>query len=235
MKPRTPRSPPATPTMILSLRTSGACVIENLSTALRRFVFQRILPVLASIASRCASMVPMKSVSPRMANPRLTRPQHGPASGRGLVLERPERPAGDGVERDDLIGALHRRALQRVEHAVHRQRGRLELLQRPGLPDPLQLEVLHVGRRDLRQLAVPLVEDRSRVAQPVLWFLVGAKQAIERDLLRRTSSRNHEVAPTEAQSAKATKRRRPIAPSSCSRARSSWFSHGVTLTFNDTR
>ena len=170
--------------MILSLRTSGACVIANLSAARAASVFQRILPVLASMASRCASMVPMKSVSPRIDNPRLTRPQQGPASARRLVLERPEGAAGDGVERHHLIRALHRRALQRVEHAVHRQRGRLELLQRPGLPDPLQLQVLHVGRRDLRQLAVPLVEDRARVAQPVLRFLVGAQQAVERDLLR---------------------------------------------------
>ena len=112
---------------------------------------------------------------------------HAAAAGAGfrgrLVLERPERAAGHRIERHHLIASLHGRALQRVEHAIHGQCGRLELLQRPGLPDPLQLQVLHVRRRDLRQLAVALVEDRSRVAQPVLRFLVGAQQAVERHLL----------------------------------------------------
>ena len=154
---------------------------------------------------------------------------------RGLVLERPEGAAGDGVERDDLIRALHGRALQRVEHAVHRQRGRLELLQRPGLPDPLQLQVLHVGRRDLRELAVALVEDRSRVAQPVLRLLVGAKQAVERHLLSEQGATqdNHKGHKERTRKPKSFVRVFGLC-GSASRA-VAIVGHGFTLPFNDTR
>ncbi len=47
-------------------------------------MFQSGRPFFASIATRCASSVPMNSVSPRMATPRLFEPQQTRASGDGV-------------------------------------------------------------------------------------------------------------------------------------------------------
>ena len=121
-----------------------------------------------------------------------------------LVLERPERPAGHGVERDDLIDALHGRSLQRVEHAVHDERRRLEFLERLRLPHPLQVEVLHVGRRDLRERAEALIEQRPRVAGPVLRLLVR----------RAAAGRTSPAAPAPARRRRPAQRRRTAARAS---------------------
>ena len=74
-----PKSPPAGPTMILSFTTSGATVMAYPASgrAPSTVTFQIGRPLFVSIASRCPSIVPMKSESPRIARPRLTRPQHG--------------------------------------------------------------------------------------------------------------------------------------------------------------
>ena len=100
------------------------------------------------------------------------------------VLERPEHAASHSVERHDLVPSLDRRALQRVQNPIDGQCRRLEFLERPGLPDPLQLQILHVRWRDLRERAVALVEQRSRVRQPVVRLAIGAEDSLERDLLR---------------------------------------------------
>ena len=71
MNPRMPNSPPPTPTITLSFTTSGARVIEYASFTSASVTFQSGRPFLASIATRCASSVPMNSVSPRIATPRL--------------------------------------------------------------------------------------------------------------------------------------------------------------------
>ena len=76
-------SPPAVPTMTLSLKTFGDIVIEKFCFASATTLSQSSLPLFASIASRCASIVPIYKVSPRIARPRLTRPQHARASGAG--------------------------------------------------------------------------------------------------------------------------------------------------------
>src|SRR3989442_7295086 len=72
-----PNSPPATPAMTLSFTTSGATVIAYPALAFATLVFQMGRPVFASSATRCASRVARNSVSPRIARPRLTDPQHG--------------------------------------------------------------------------------------------------------------------------------------------------------------
>ena len=69
-----------------------------------------------------------------------------------------------------------------VYDSVHDQRRGLEFLERPRLEDPLELEVLDVVRRNLRQLAESLALHRPRVGEPVLRLPVGAKQTFERDL-----------------------------------------------------
>ena len=79
-----PNSPPPTPTITLSFTTSGAIVIEYASFTSATAMFQSGWPFFASIAMRCASSVPMNSVSPRIATPRLLAPQQTRASGAGV-------------------------------------------------------------------------------------------------------------------------------------------------------
>ena len=71
----------------------------------------------------------------------------GRASRRTAVVSRSRRPARARVERDHVI-----RRFDGVHHAVDDQRRGFELLERLRLPHPLQLqvEILDVGRRDLR-------------------------------------------------------------------------------------
>ncbi len=73
--PRMPMSPPATPIVTLSFTTIGGIVIEYCCAASATTVSHNSCPLFASIASRCASTVPMNSVLPRIARPRFTRPQ----------------------------------------------------------------------------------------------------------------------------------------------------------------
>src|SRR5512138_197781 len=75
MNPRIPNSPPPTPTITLSFTTSGACMIEYPASARSTLIFHASSPVLALIATRYASTVPMNRVLPRMASPRLLLPQ----------------------------------------------------------------------------------------------------------------------------------------------------------------
>ena len=110
MNPRTPRSPPAMPTMILSLTTTGAWVMAyfsvTLSPSFAAATSQTILPVFASIATQVR--VDRAHVE-RVAEDRQAAAHAAAARARlerRLVFERPERPAGDGVERDDLVDAL---------------------------------------------------------------------------------------------------------------------------------
>jgi hypothetical protein len=120
---------------------------------------------------------------------------HAPAARTGVhagtILRRPIRTAGDAVERDDLIDAPDGWSLHGVQHAVDGQRRGFEFLERPGLPDPLQLEILDVRRCDLRQLTVSLVLDRAGVGEPVLRLFVGAHDAVEGDILRQQRDAEH--------------------------------------------
>src|SRR4029453_12813936 len=100
---------------------------------------------------------------------------------RGRVRKHPEHAARCSIERHDIVGSLYG-----VHHTVYHERSGLELLERPGLEDPLELEILHVGRRDLRQLTVSLTHEGAGIREPVLGLLVGAQDSLERHLgLRR--------------------------------------------------
>jgi hypothetical protein len=76
MNPRMPNSPPPTPMTTLSLITSGARLTEYPCANSPTLTFHFTRPDFASIATRWASSVPMNSVSPRIASPRLLAPQH---------------------------------------------------------------------------------------------------------------------------------------------------------------
>ena len=64
MNPRMPNSPPAVPTITLSLITSGADVIEYPAVASATILFHSGRPLRASMAIRWASMLARNSVSP---------------------------------------------------------------------------------------------------------------------------------------------------------------------------
>ena len=96
---------------------------------------------------------------------------------RGLMRVRPEHTARDRVEGDDIVGRLNG-----IENAIDDEGRRLEFFERARLPHPLQLQVPGVGRRDLRERAEALVEQRARVTEPVLGLPLGVQNAIERDL-----------------------------------------------------
>ena len=142
------------PTMTLSFTMTGACVIAYFSVDLVADFLDGVIPLdFAGLRVDRDQVRVDRAHVKRVAEDRQAAADAaaaGPRLEHRLVLERPERPAGYRVERDDLIHALYGRPLQRVEHAVHGERRRLELLERLRLPHPLQLEVLHVGRRDLR-------------------------------------------------------------------------------------
>ena len=89
----------------------------------------------------------------------------------------PEDPSGGGIESDHVVGSL-----DRVHDPVHHQRRGFELLERSRLIDPLQFQVLHVLRSDLRERAMTLAHSGTGVGQPVLRLLVGAQDAIEGNL-----------------------------------------------------
>ena len=89
----------------------------------------------------------------------------------------PEHAPGRGIERHEIV-----RRLDGVHDAVHHQRRRLELLERLRLEHPSELEILHVGGRDLGQRAVPLAHHVARMRQPVLRLRRTPKDAVERDL-----------------------------------------------------
>src|SRR4029453_17159742 len=96
---------------------------------------------------------------------------------RGRVRKHPEHAARCSIERHDIVGSLYG-----VHHTVYDERSGLELLEGPGLEDPLELEILDVGRRDLRQLTESLAHERAGIGEPVLRLLVGAEDVVERNL-----------------------------------------------------
>jgi hypothetical protein len=99
----------------------------------------------------------------------------------------PELPAGHRVEGDDVV-----RRADGVQDPVDHERRGFELIaraQRADLEHPLQLEVLHVGRRDLieRAMAAPVVG--TGVGQPVVRLFVRIADAIGGDRLLRRQRR----------------------------------------------
>src|SRR5579863_3362741 len=71
MRPRMPQSAPARPTKIFPFHTIGAALRKIPLVESATLLFQRNVPVCASIASRCASSVSRKSVPLSYATPRL--------------------------------------------------------------------------------------------------------------------------------------------------------------------
>ena len=88
----------------------------------------------------------MNSHSPRIASAAIDATAARARLRRRLVAVGPEDAARGAVDGDHVVGRL-----DGVEHAVHGKRRRFEFLQRLRLEHPLQLQVLHVGRRDLRE------------------------------------------------------------------------------------
>src|SRR4029434_2138651 len=97
---------------------------------------------------------------------------------RRRVVEGPVRSSGHRVQRDHIV-----RLFYGVQDPVEHYRSRLELLERPRLPDPRLLQALHIGRVDLRERAEALILERAGVGQPVVrLFVHTAQDAIEGDL-----------------------------------------------------
>ncbi len=175
--------------MTLSLITSGAVVIEYPAAPDATMRFQIGRPVFASMAIRCASTVARKSVSPRIARPRVMRPQQNLASDGRRVRIDPEDLSGRRIERDDVV------ALRRVHDSVDDQRRRLVVVEPSSLEHPLQLEILDVCRRDLRELAVALAHVAAGIRQPVLRFLLRVQEPIRGHLGEQELARARERRP----------------------------------------
>src|SRR5215475_1556623 len=93
--------------------------------------------------------------------------------------EFPVLPARGGIERHHFGQA------RRIQNAVHDNRRVLHLLvgrRGGGPPYPLELQIFDIIPIDLRQPAIAITFITSRVGEPILRFLLGVKQAIERDL-----------------------------------------------------
>ena len=99
---------------------------------------------------------------------------------RQLVVVSPVRPAGLGVEGDDVA-----RRLGHVHHAVHDQRRRFGAVERPELIGPLQLESRRAIPVNLVEPAVALAVVVARVHQPVLRFFRRAQQTLGGDRAER--------------------------------------------------
>ncbi len=197
--------------MTLSLTISGACVIAYFSEA---FAASDLPDLPTCLGVNREQMRVDGSQKERVAENRESAADAAAASsclGRWLIGEGPEHPSGDAVERHDFVAPLNRRPLHGVKNSIDGQGSRLEFFQRLGLPDPLQLEVFDIRGRDLRQRTVALVEEGSRVGEPVVWLALGSKDAFKRHLLR-LERRGCEKDDPE---------RTP--------------DHGVTLPFNETR
>ena len=125
------------------------------------------------MAISCASSVPMNSVSPRIAEPAVVGAAADDAIlGRCVAID-PERAAGRGVERDDVVLTLGD-----VHDAVNDQRRGLPVAGDRRLVDPLELQILDVGRRDLGQRAVAGAGVVAGVGQPVLRLVRCGGQAL---------------------------------------------------------
>ena len=90
---------------------------------------------------------------------------------------RPVDTSGGGIQSDHIV-----RGLDGVHDSVDNQRRGFELLKGSSLKDPLQLEVFHILWSDLAKRAVPLAIVVSGVREPVVRLLIGAKDAVKRDL-----------------------------------------------------
>jgi len=104
----------------LVLNYQGACVMTYADLALATVVCQLGWPSLASIAISCESRVPMKSVSPSMARPRLTRPQQGRHVPDDMSKSKKIRPVA-------ASRAITSSVADRVQYSIHYQRRGLEL------------------------------------------------------------------------------------------------------------
>ena len=93
------------------------------------------------------------------------------------IVINPEHASGFGVERDGVVGRL-----REIHDAVDDERRGLECLQRLRLKHPFQLEVLHVGGRNLLQRAVALAHVGAGIGEPVLRLGRGFGNAIRRNL-----------------------------------------------------
>ena len=115
-----------------------------------------------SSASRCASSVVMKSLSPSTPKPRLTSPQQAVESrGRQLAPVAPDLAAGARVERPgDVLRSRD------IEDVVAQERGRFEIAERGGLERPLRHQAVDVVGRDLRERAVAVVGVVAAEGQP---------------------------------------------------------------------
>src|SRR5439155_22579326 len=101
-----------------------------------------------------------------------------------------------------------------------------------GLIHPLRLEVLRVGRRDLRERAVPIAEITAGVDQPVPRFLGRVQQTVVADL--RLHAVGHRGREKEYQCCGGRSSRhdhRPLSESSS--ATTSASSSGSNLSLND--
>ena len=114
------------------------------------------------------------------AQPAVDQPAAGDQLRRQIPRIAPEPRAGLRVERIDVSGRN-----RDVQHAVERQRGRLELFAHSFLKRPLQPQVLHVFRRDLGQPAVPLPGIPAVIVEPVAGLLLRLDEVAVRNLGRR--------------------------------------------------
>jgi hypothetical protein len=138
--PRAPKSPPAVPTITLSFTIVGAMGDGVALAGLRHLCLPQEL---AGLRVERHEMRVERAHVDHVA-------EHGDAAIHAptavarvrqvLVRERPVRAARHRIERHHVVRRLHR-----IEDAVHDNRRRLVLLERLGLPDPLELEVLDVG------------------------------------------------------------------------------------------
>ena len=121
-----------------------------------------MLPVFASSARRCASSVTMKSLSPSIAKPRFTSPQHAVRSRRQLAAIAPDLAARLRIDRP-----RHVLRSGDVEHVVADERRRLEVAERARLERPLRLQAVHVLGVDLRERTVAMVAVVAAEGEPL--------------------------------------------------------------------
>ena len=177
MKPRMPYSPPPTPTITLSFTTSGAMADR---VAVRDLGDLDVPERAAGLRVDRDEVRVERAHEQRVAEDREAAVVGAAADldvRRDGVLVDPEDAAGLRVERDHVV-----RPLREVHDAVDDERRRLPRSEHLVLENPLQLEVLDVGRRDLRQRAVALAGVVAGVGQPVLRLVRGAQKPVRRHL-----------------------------------------------------
>lgn len=126
---------------------------------------------------RRPSMVPMYTLSPRMARPRVDASAAGTGGGGDDGGVGPEDASGSGIDGDDIAGRLGG-----IHYAVDDERGGFKFLQRALLEDPLEFEVFHVGRSYLFERGVALALVAAGVGEPVLRRILRVEELIGCDL-----------------------------------------------------